>query len=193
MSTKMDVSCLCLLAFTPLPSLCRRCFCLTLWLWFAQLLRSDNTDEYVILKVYLVDSDLRGTPFSICTLDFFVRLPIVFYYEGEVGIGLNHADRVTAPFSTPIPKNKKKNNKENTLELNNCRNFNGHADGKNEFVSKSIGDIDLRNPQDTWKQIGKIFNIRKRQPHGTETVSANSSMNTSNNKTRLQRTATRQI
>ena len=37
---------------------------------------------------------------------------------------------------------------------------------KREFVSKSIGDIDLRNPQDTWKQIGKIFNIRKRQPHG---------------------------
>ena len=35
-----------------------------------------------------------------------------------------------------------------------------------------MGDIDLRNPQDTWKQIGKIFNIRKRQPHGTETVSA---------------------
>ena len=43
---------------------------------------------------------------------------------------------------------------------------------KREFVSKSIGDIDLRNPQDTWKPIGKIFNIRKRQPHGTETVSA---------------------
>ena len=43
---------------------------------------------------------------------------------------------------------------------------------KREFVSKSIGDIDLCNPQDTWKQIGKIFNIRKRQPHGTETVSA---------------------
>ena len=41
-----------------------------------------------------------------------------------------------------------------------------------EIVSRSIGDIDLRNPQDTWKQIGKIFNIRKRQPHGTETVSA---------------------
>ena len=41
-----------------------------------------------------------------------------------------------------------------------------------EFVSKSIGNIDLRNPQDTWKQIGKIFNIRKRQPHGTGTVSA---------------------
>ena len=41
-----------------------------------------------------------------------------------------------------------------------------------EFVTKSIGDIDLRNPQDTWKQIGKIFNIRKRQPHGTGTVSA---------------------
>ena len=41
-----------------------------------------------------------------------------------------------------------------------------------QFVSKSIGDIDLRNPQDTWKQIGKIFNIRKRRPHGTETVSA---------------------
>ena len=37
---------------------------------------------------------------------------------------------------------------------------------KREFVSKSIGDIDLRNPQDTWKQIGKIFNIRKRQRHG---------------------------
>ena len=34
------------------------------------------------------------------------------------------------------------------------------------------GDIDLCNPQDTWKQMGKIFNIRKRQPHGTETVSA---------------------
>ena len=43
---------------------------------------------------------------------------------------------------------------------------------KREFVSKSIGDIDLRNPQDTWKQRGKIFHIRKRQPHGTETVSA---------------------
>ena len=43
---------------------------------------------------------------------------------------------------------------------------------KREFISKSIGDIDLRNPQDAWKQIGKIFNIRKRQPHGTETVSA---------------------
>ena len=154
---------------------------------------SDNTDKYVILKVYLVDSDLRGTPFSICTLDFFVRLPIVFYYEGEVGIGLNHADRVTAPFSTPIPKNKKKNNKENTLELNNCRNLNGHADGKNEFVSKSIGDIDLRNPQDTWKQIGKIFNIRKRQPHGTETVSAGQFYEYFNNKTRLLPTATRQI
>ena len=43
---------------------------------------------------------------------------------------------------------------------------------KREFVSKSIGNIDLCNPQDTWKQMGKIFNIRKRQPHGTETVSA---------------------
>ena len=43
---------------------------------------------------------------------------------------------------------------------------------KREFISKSIGDIDLRNPQDTWKQIGKIFNIRKRQLRGTETVSA---------------------
>ena len=30
---------------------------------------------------------------------------------------------------------------------------------KREFVSKSTGDIDLCNPQDTWKQIGKIFNI----------------------------------
>ena len=43
---------------------------------------------------------------------------------------------------------------------------------KREFVSKSTGNIDLCNPQDTWKQIGKIFNIRKQQPHGTETVSA---------------------
>ena len=42
---------------------------------------------YKILNAYSVDSDLSGTPFSICTLDFFVRLPIVFYYEGEVGIG----------------------------------------------------------------------------------------------------------
>lgn len=82
---------------------------------------SDNTDKYVILNAYSVDSDLSGTPFSICTLDFFVRLPIVFYYEGEVGIGLNHADRVTAPFSTPIPKNKKKSKNINTLKLDNCR------------------------------------------------------------------------
>ena len=29
---------------------------------------------------------------------------------------------------------------------------------KREFVSKSIGDIDLCNPQDTRKQIGKIIN-----------------------------------
>ena len=29
------------------------------------------------------------------------------------------------------------------------RNLNGHADGKNESLSVRVGDIDLRNPQDT--------------------------------------------
>ena len=36
---------------------------------------------YKILSAYSVDSDLSGTPFSICTLDFFVRLPIVFHMK----------------------------------------------------------------------------------------------------------------
>ena len=31
--------------------------------------------------------------------------------------------------------------------------------------------MDLQNPEETWRQIGKIFNLGKRKTHGTETVS----------------------
>ena len=39
-------------------------------------------------------------------------------------------------------------------------------------LSKKIADIDYRNSKDTWKQIGTIFNLRKRKTGKVETVRA---------------------
>ena len=40
------------------------------------------------------------------------------------------------------------------------------------YLSKKIADIDYRNPKDTWKQIGTIFNLRKRKSERVETARA---------------------
>ena len=32
------------------------------------------------------------------------------------------------------------------------------------YLSKKIADIDHRNSEDPWKQIGTVFNLRKRKP-----------------------------
>ena len=43
---------------------------------------------------------------------------------------------------------------------------------KYSYLSKKIADIDYRNSKDTWKQIGTIFNLRKRKTEKVETVRA---------------------
>ena len=40
------------------------------------------------------------------------------------------------------------------------------------YLRKKIADIDYRNSKDTWKQIGTIFNLRKRKTGKVETVRA---------------------
>ena len=40
------------------------------------------------------------------------------------------------------------------------------------YLSKKIADIDYRNSKDTWKQIGTIFNLKKRKTKKVETVRA---------------------
>ena len=42
---------------------------------------------------------------------------------------------------------------------------------KREYISKGMSNIDMQNSKETWRQIGKIFNIGKRKTHGAETVS----------------------
>ena len=42
---------------------------------------------------------------------------------------------------------------------------------KLEYISKGMPNIDMQNSKETWRQIGKIFNLGKRKTHGTETVS----------------------
>ena len=43
---------------------------------------------------------------------------------------------------------------------------------KRSYISQKIEDIDYRNPKDTWKQIGNIFNLRKRKSQGVEAARA---------------------
>ena len=40
------------------------------------------------------------------------------------------------------------------------------------YLSKKIANTDYRNSKDTWKQIGTIFNLRKRKTERVETVRA---------------------
>ena len=40
------------------------------------------------------------------------------------------------------------------------------------YLSKRIADIDYRNSKDSWKQIGTLFNIRKRETERVETAKA---------------------
>ena len=40
------------------------------------------------------------------------------------------------------------------------------------YLGKKIADIDYQNSKDTWKQIGTIFNLRKRKTERVETVRA---------------------
>ena len=42
---------------------------------------------------------------------------------------------------------------------------------KQEYISKGLSNIDMQNSKETWRQIGKIFNLGKRKTHGAETVS----------------------
>ena len=42
---------------------------------------------------------------------------------------------------------------------------------KREYISKGMSNIDTQNSKETWRQIGKIFNLGKRKTHGAETVS----------------------
>ena len=42
---------------------------------------------------------------------------------------------------------------------------------KREYISEGLSNIDMQNSKDTWRQIGKIFNLGKRKTHGAETVS----------------------
>ena len=42
---------------------------------------------------------------------------------------------------------------------------------KREYISKGMSNIDMQNSKETWRQIGKIFNLGKRKTHGAETVS----------------------
>ena len=42
---------------------------------------------------------------------------------------------------------------------------------KREYISEGLSNIDMQNSKETWRQIGKIFNLGKRKTHGAETVS----------------------
>ena len=42
---------------------------------------------------------------------------------------------------------------------------------KQEYISKGMSKIDMRNSRETWRQIGKIFKLGKRKTHVAETVS----------------------
>ena len=42
---------------------------------------------------------------------------------------------------------------------------------KREYISKGMSNIDMQNSKETWRQIGKIFNLGKRKTHGAEIVS----------------------
>ena len=42
---------------------------------------------------------------------------------------------------------------------------------KREYISKGMSNIDMQNTKETWRQIGKMFNLGKRKTHGAETVS----------------------
>ena len=52
------------------------------------------------------------------------------------------------------------------------------------YLSKRIADIDYRNSKDTWKQIGTIFNIRKRKTERVETAKVEDFTNILNNRMR---------
>ena len=42
---------------------------------------------------------------------------------------------------------------------------------KRDYISKGMSNIDMQNSKETWRQIGKIFNLGKRKTHGAETLS----------------------
>ena len=42
---------------------------------------------------------------------------------------------------------------------------------KRESISKGMSNIDMQNSKETWRHIGKIFNLGKRKTHGAEAVS----------------------
>ena len=42
---------------------------------------------------------------------------------------------------------------------------------KLEYISKGMSNMDMQNSKETWRQIGKIFNLGKIKTHGAETVS----------------------
>ena len=42
---------------------------------------------------------------------------------------------------------------------------------KGEYISKGMSNIDMQNSKETWRQIGKIFNLGKRKTHGAGAVS----------------------
>ena len=42
---------------------------------------------------------------------------------------------------------------------------------KRAYISKGVSNIDMQNSKETWRQIGKIFSLRKTKTHGAEVVS----------------------
>ena len=42
---------------------------------------------------------------------------------------------------------------------------------KRESIRKGMSNIDMQNSKETWRHIGKIFNLGKRKTHGAEAVS----------------------
>ena len=42
---------------------------------------------------------------------------------------------------------------------------------KRVYISKGVSNIDMQNSKETWRQIGKIFSLRKTKTHGAEAVS----------------------
>ena len=42
---------------------------------------------------------------------------------------------------------------------------------KRAYISKGVSNIDMQNSKETWRQIGKIFSLRKTKTHGAEAVS----------------------
>ena len=41
---------------------------------------------------------------------------------------------------------------------------------KRAYISKGVSNIDMQNSKETWRQIGKIFNLGIRKTHGVETA-----------------------